>query len=268
PVQCKARALPVGPNFVGAGQASRLSHVFGSVEKNGLAYGQPISLSRAWLVRLVAVVPFFLARALVAFLTLAIVALPAAVKMIVWPVHLWTAILDAAIILTAVLEPAIFRTWILTTVVTARVGFGTSATIVFWACAAIHVPAIGIVWTRYLPVHGTVVAVFMSAILWTICRTVFRSTIRTALSGRNHIPAMKICRARSSCDRGTSMVVRGPQLAVPSGRVFVLGLHASCFKMAFAACRLFCMTRARHDSTMATVVADAVHRYVIDDRLV
>jgi len=37
---------PLGPNFVRAGQASRLSHVFGRVEKNGLARGQPKSSKR------------------------------------------------------------------------------------------------------------------------------------------------------------------------------------------------------------------------------
>ena len=75
---------------------------------------------------------------------------------------------------------------------------------------------------------------------------------------------VKCCRPGSSCDGGPSVVCRGPKFRIGSCRLHVLSLSAYWRDVSLTLRSLFLPRRTRIDTTVAAVVADAIHGPVVD----
>lgn len=85
-------------------------------------------------------------------------------------------------------------------------------------------------------------------------------------SGRN--AGLEICRS-GRCRYGWLTVIDGrPQAAIASGGLLVPGLRGRCWEVSAAGIALLLGRRSRIGSTIAAVVADAIHARIVDDRLV
>src|ERR1700751_5291075 len=146
---------------------------------------------------------------------------------------------------------------------------------------AVRIPVAIVVWIIVFRTISTVARVVAHLLPWrrtiirspTTVRSGNRTSLRTAegrsfVVSRHHPRAMKFSRARGSCDHGPTVILGSQESPVVSGFTLVVHLHVSRFVMMFTPPH-FLLARWTHlDSPAAAVVADPVHRDVVDDRLV
>src|SRR5580692_7405296 len=94
--------------------------------------------------------------------------------------------------------------------------------------------------------------------------TGWRMVWRSCLFGRHGAGTLEFCRSRCGCDRRPALVYCSPLLWVVARSFLMLSLSSYRRDVFLSLNRFLFGRRARRDSTVAAVVADAVHRGVID----